>query len=105
MAAGKQTKPGVMIDLAGGINAVNTDQYTKISSESILEMNPDVIITSNHVGESGLDKNIVTSTNAGKNNQIYSMDMLLISGFTVRVDSALQELSCMFHDKKLSYCK
>lgn len=105
MAAGKQTKPGVMIDLAGGINAVNTDQYTKISSESILEMNPDVIITSNHAGESGLDKNIVTSTNAGKNNQIYSMDMLLISGFTVRVDSALQELSCMFHDKKLSYCK
>lgn len=105
MAAGTETKPGVMINLAGGENAVNSKQYTKISSESILEMNPDVIITSNHAGESGLDNNIVSSTNAGKNNQIYSMDMLLISGFTVRVDTALQELSCMLNNKQLTYCK
>lgn len=105
MAAGTETKPGIMIDLAGGENAVNSKQYTKISSESILEMNPDVIITSNHAGESGLDNNIVSSTNAGKNNQIYSMDMLLISGFTVRVDTALQELSCMLNNKQLTYCK
>lgn len=105
MAAGTETKPGVMIDLAGGENSVNSKQYTKISSESILEMNPDVIITSNHAGESGLDNNIVSSTNAGKNNQIYSMDMLLISGFTVRVDTALQELSCMLNNKQLTYCK
>jgi iron complex transport system substrate-binding protein len=105
MAAGTETKPGVMIDLAGGENAINSKQYTKISSESILEMNPDVIITSNHAGESGLDNNIVSSTNAGKNNQIYTMDMLLISGFTVRVDNALQELSCMLNNKKLTYCK
>lgn len=105
MAAGTETKPGVMIDLAGGENIVSFKQYTQISPESILALNPDVIITSNHAGESGLDEKVVSSTNAGKNNQIYSMDMLLISGFTVRVDSALQELSCMFYDKKLSYCK
>ncbi len=105
MAAGGETKPGVMISLAGGINAVDFKQYTKISSESILEMNPDVIITSNHAGDSGLDKSIVSSTNAGKNKQIYSMDMLLISGFTVRIDSALQDLSCMLNNNHLSYCK
>lgn len=105
MAAGTETKPGVMINLAGGINVLDNKQYTKISPESILEMNPDVIITSNHIGESGLDKSIVNSTNAGKNNQIYTMDMLLISGFTVRVDDALQELSCMLNNKKLTYCK
>ncbi|QKF68609.1 hemin ABC transporter, substrate-binding protein HutB [Arcobacter venerupis] len=105
MAAGTQTKPGVMINLAGGENVVNSKQYTKISSESILEMNPDVIITSNHAGESGLDNNIVSSTNAGKNNQIYSMDMLLISGFTVRVDTALQKLSCILNNQQLTYCK
>ncbi|RXK12601.1 hypothetical protein CP965_08465 [Halarcobacter mediterraneus] len=105
MAAGGQTKPGVMISLAGGVNAVDFKQYTKISSESILEMNPDVIITSNHAGDSGLDKNIVSSTNAGKNKQIYSMDMLLISGFTVRIDSALQDLSCMLNNNHLSYCE
>ncbi len=105
MAAGKETKPGVMIKLAGGKNVIEFKQYTKISSESILEMNPDVIIKSNHAGDSGLDDKIVASTNAGKNNQIYSMDMLLISGFTVRIDEALQELSCILNNKQLSYCK
>lgn len=104
MAAGTETKPGSMIGLAGGENVIDFKQYSQISSESILQMNPDVIITSNHGGDRGLDKNIVTSTNAGKNNQIYTIDMLLISGFTVRVDSALQELSCMFNNNTLSYC-
>lgn len=105
MAAGTKTKPGVMIKLAGGINAVDFEQYSKISPESILKINPDVIIKTNHAGDSGIDENIITSTNAGKNKQIYSMDMLLISGFTVRVDKALQSLSCMFNNKQLSYCK
>ncbi|QKF82830.1 heme/hemin ABC transporter substrate-binding protein [Halarcobacter ebronensis] len=105
MAAGPKTKPGVMIELAGGKNAVNFEQYSKISAESILKMNPDVIIKTNHAGDSGIDESIVTSTNAGKNNQIYSMDMLLISGFTVRVDKALQDLSCMLNNNQLSYCK
>ncbi|RBQ28662.1 heme/hemin ABC transporter substrate-binding protein [Aliarcobacter vitoriensis] len=104
MAAGTETKAGYMINIAGGENVIDFKQYTQISPESILKMNPDVIITSNHTGETGLDKNIVASTNAGKNNQLYTMDMLLISGFTVRVDSALQELSCMFNNNKLSYC-
>lgn len=105
MAAGPKTKPGVMINLAGGENVVDFDQYTKISSESILQMNPDVIIKSNHSGDSGLNKKTIASTNAGINNQIYTMDMLLISGFTVRVDSALEDLSCMFNNNQLSYCK
>jgi iron complex transport system substrate-binding protein len=105
MAAGPKTKPGVMIRLAGGENAVEFEQYSKISSESILKMNPDVIIKSNHAGDSGLDESIITSTNAGKNNQIYTMDMLLIAGFTVRIDTALQKLSCMLNNNQLSYCK
>ncbi len=105
MAAGTKTKPGIMINLAGGENVLDFEQYSKISSESILEMNPDIIIKTYHAGSSGLDEKIVSSTNAGKNNSIYSMDMLLISGFTVRIDKALQDLSCMFNNEQLSYCK
>lgn len=105
MAAGPKTKPGVMIELAGGTNVLEFPQYTKISAESILQMNPDVIIKANHAGDSGLSSEVVASTNAGKNNQIYDMDMLLISGFTVRVDQALEDLTCMFNNNKLSYCK
>lgn len=105
LAAGAKTKPGVMIELAGGVNALEFPQYTKISSESILKMNPDIIITSKHKGDSGLDKEVIASTNAGKNKQIYNMGILLISGFTLRVDEALQDLSCMFNSNNLSYCK
>lgn len=105
MAAGPKTKPGVMINLAGGTNVIKVPQYTKISPEAILQMNPDVIIKANHGGDSGLVDEIVASTNAGKNKQIYDMDMLLISGFTVRVDKALEDLTCMFNNKQLSYCK
>ncbi|WP_198304325.1 heme/hemin ABC transporter substrate-binding protein [Arcobacter vandammei] len=105
MAAGNATKAGVMIDLAGGENVVTTKQFSQISGEAILAANPDVIITSTHVGELELDKNILASTNAGKNSKIFNMDMILISGFTVRTDTALQELSCMFFDNKLSHCK
>lgn len=105
MAAGTATKAGVMIGLAGGENIVTTKQFSQISDEAILQMNPDVIITSNHTVETGIDKNIVDSTNAGKNGKIFNMDMILISGFTVRTDYALQELSCKFFDNDLSYCK
>lgn len=105
MAAGTDTKAGVMIGLAGGENIVTTKQFSQISGEAILQMNPDVIITSNHTVETGIDKNIVDSTNAGKNGKIFNMDMILISGFTVRTDYALQELSCKFFDNDLSYCK
>lgn len=105
MAAGNATKAGVMIDLAGGENVVTTKQFSQISGEAILAANPDVILTSVHIGELDMDKNILASTNAGKNNKIFDMDMILISGFTVRTDTALQELSCMFFDNKLSHCK
>lgn len=105
MAAGTATKAGVMIGLAGGENIITTKQFSQISGEAILQMNPDVIITSNHTVETGIDINIVDSTNAGKNGKIFNMDMILISGFTVRTDYALQELSCKFFDNDLSYCK
>jgi len=104
MAAGRETKAGYMISIAGGENVVDFKQYTQISLEAILKLNPDVIITSDHISKTGLDKNIISSTNAAKNKQIYTMGMLLISGFNVRVDTALQELSCMFNNNKLSYC-
>ena len=104
MAAGTNTKAGVMIDLAGGKNVVSSKQFSQISKESVLQMNPDVVITSNHTGYIGIDKNVILATNAGKNGQIYDIDMILISGFTVRTDVALQQLSCMFFKNELSYC-
>lgn len=104
MAAGYKTSPAVMIELAGGKNVIEVPSYTKISPESILEMNPDVIITSSHGKDAGLAKSVVASTKAGKNNQVYNMDILLLTGFTVRVDKAMQDLSCMLNKNSLSFC-
>ena len=105
MAAGAKTKAGMMIKLAGGINALESKQFTTISEESILKMNPDVIIFSKKNAKENLDNHIILSTSAGKNKQIYNMDMLLISGFTVRIDKALNDLTCMLHKYELSSCK
>lgn len=105
MAAGKQTKVGAMIKLAGGVNVIKQNQYVTISLESILKMNPDVIIYSSHHSNEVFKKGIILETNASKNKQIYHMDMLLISGFTVRLDTALKDLACIFHKEKFSICK
>lgn len=105
LAAGIDTKPGVMIKLAKADMAVNFKQYSKISSESILQMNPDVIIFTNHQKKGLLKNSIIKQTNAGKNGQIYEMDMLLLAGFTVRIDKALTDLSCKVHNNLFSFCK
>lgn len=105
MAAGTQTRAGKMISLAGGVNAIDANQYTKISEESILKINPDVIIVSKHRGSSLETKGVISTTKAGINSQIYNMDILLMSGFTVRIDEALEKLSCMLNKNSLSFCK
>ncbi len=104
MIAGKKTKAGAMIKLSGGINASNVNNFTMISKESLLKINPDVIIFAKHGNKKFFKDKFIQSTKASKNSQIYSMDMLLISGFTVRLDKALMQLSCMIN-KDLSYCK
>lgn len=105
MVAGKDTKAGTMIKLAGGINAVDMKQFTTISEESILEMNPDVIIFSKEQDKENLNNHSILATTAGRNAQIYTMDMLLISGFTVRIDEALSSLTCMLNKNMFSFCK
>jgi len=104
MAAGQDTRAGSMIKLAGGINVIKQKQYRAISKESIFQMNPDVIIFSSGHTKNSLNKRAILETNAS-NSKIYSMDILLISGFTVRLDTALNKLACIIHGKKLSICR
>jgi iron complex transport system substrate-binding protein len=105
MAAGKTTKAGAMIEIAGGINGVNIDSFASISQESILAMNPDVVIFTNHNGVSSINHSLIKMTNAEKNHRVYDMDMLLLSGFSTRSDEALKQLSCALYTKHLSYCE
>jgi len=109
LGAGKGTKVGKMISLAGGVNALEMKNFVKISPESILKINPDIIIFSSEHGKVKLDKKYnnknLALTTAGKNKNFFTMNMLLISGFTVRTANALQDLSCMFYKNSFGYCK
>ncbi len=109
LGAGKGTKVGKMINLAGGVNALKTQNFVKVSPESILKINPDIIIFSSNHGKENLstkynNKNL-SLTNAGKNKKFFTMNMLLISGFSVRTANALEDLSCMFYKNSFGYCK
>ncbi len=105
LAAGNKTKVGQMVKLAGGVNPIKSDQFVQISNESIIEINPDVIIYSTYNSKQDFRNKQIKNTNAMLNSQIYYIDMVLASGFTVRLDSALKKLSCYINNNLLSFCK
>jgi iron complex transport system substrate-binding protein len=99
LAGGAGTPVEKMIELAGGINAMKDfKEYKPLSAESLVAANPDVILLfgdglSSIGGEAGLLKIPgVAQTNAGKNKKFITMEGELLTGFTLRLPQALQEL-------------
>lgn len=96
--AGTNTSLDKMITLAGAENAVTFNEFKPLSSEALVAANPDAILMfesglSSIGGTEGLLKMPgVAQTNAGKNKKIVSMDGELLSGFSIRLPQALQEL-------------
>lgn len=100
MVAGKNTPMQKMISLAGGENAVNDfEDYKNLTSESLIQANPDYILLFEKGLESigGMDGLLqipgISQTNAGKNHKIIAMDGALLSGFGPRVGKAVKELN------------
>ncbi|MFT4022834.1 MAG: ABC transporter substrate-binding protein, partial [Flavihumibacter sp.] len=97
--AGKGTALTKMIELAGGTNAVDFDNFKPLTSESLVAANPDVIVLFDSglksVGgpEGFLQVPGVSLTNAGKNKKIVSMDGAMLSGFGLRLPQAIAELN------------
>lgn len=105
LAVGKNTKVDAMIKLAGAENVVTSSEFSKISNEAILKINPDVILFTIYDDKKVYRNNKINSINAMKNAQVFYMDMALISGFTLRLDQALEELTCKIHHHRFSYCQ
>lgn len=109
MAAGKNTHIDELIKQSGAKNIATFSNYRIMSKESIIKENPDVIIIgdipNNRFDLSKFKDSSLKLTKASKNNAIYNIDMLLVSGFAVRVDEAFKKVSCMVNDQALSFCK
>ncbi|GAB6261866.1 heme/hemin ABC transporter substrate-binding protein [Photobacterium sp. R1] len=94
MVGGSNTTANTLIQLAGGLNpaAIQIDAYKPLSSEAMVEMQPDVILLSTHTsqsigGKDGLLKTLplLAATPAGQNKAIITVDgTALIGGLNLK---------------------
>ncbi len=101
--AGKHTAANVMIEGAGGVNAVTDyEGYKPITAEALLAAKPDIILATTRSlkavgGEKGLWASPGLSlTPAGKAKRLVIIDDLKLLGFGPRTGEAMIELSKAF---------
>lgn len=100
LVAGKETPMSNIIEIAGGVNAVQEfKDFKPLTSEALLQSDPDIILLfdsglASMNGKKGLIETIpaLQETKAGKNEAIIGMDGGLLSGFGPRVGEAATEL-------------
>lgn len=100
MVAGQRTQLDKIIELAGGINAVQGfTEFKPLTSEALIAANPDVILLfdsglSSLGGVDGLlEVQGISQTNAGKNRKVVEMDGQFLTGFGPRLGKAIVELA------------
>ncbi len=106
LAAGRKTAAAAVIELAGGINAVDAfEDYKPLSPEAAVAAAPDVILVTNRslrllggrAGLIGIPE--ITLTPAGQNRRVVAMDGLLLLGFGLRIDVAIEHLAGQLHPR------
>lgn len=101
--AGKNTTADALINIAGGENLATHNSYKSYTPESLIAMNPEVILLSTHsVNEmGGMDKlNTIpgiTETAAFKNHRIVTIDDSYLFGIGPRVDEVVKVLYQAFY--------
>ena len=100
MVAGQRTQLDKMIELAGGVNAVQGFlDFKPLTSEALIAANPDVILLfdsglSSLGGIDGLlEVQGISQTNAGKNRKVVEMDGQFLTGFGPRLGEAIVKLA------------
>lgn len=101
-SVGKETFANDVIEIAGGEN-IYSDlkvQYPRVSLESILERNPDIIITSAGMGNGGdlnyetiINDHRLKNVNAVKNGRVYKIDGDLIDRPGPRIVDGLEQFA------------
>ncbi len=104
MVAGKETSADYMINLAGGINAVNEfNDFKPLSPEAAITANPDVILVFDSGLQSlnGLDGVLalpgISETKAAKEKKVVAMEGHYLLGFGPRIGKAALDLAKSIH--------
>ncbi|MBV7407700.1 hemin ABC transporter substrate-binding protein [Maritimibacter sp. DP1N21-5] len=99
-AAGENTSAAAIIELAGGVNAVQgVEGYTQLSDEAIMAAEPDVILMMDRTGDHAMEDDellalpALAPTPAAQSRSVVRMDGLLLLGFGPRVGQAVRELA------------
>jgi iron complex transport system substrate-binding protein len=99
MAAGQKTAANEIIQLAGGVNAIDSyDGYKIINDEAIVAAKPDVVLTIQR-GKDSVDADAVYAhpafamTPAATNKTFISMEGLYLLGFGPRTAAAARDLA------------
>ncbi|WP_282605991.1 hemin ABC transporter substrate-binding protein [Pelagibius sp. Alg239-R121] len=104
LAAGNETSAAGIIELAGGVNAVDAFKgYKALSPEALVEAAPDVLLVTNRSltllggSENLMQVPEIAETPAGRDGRIVSMDGLLLLGFGPRTPLAIEQLAAKLH--------
>jgi len=101
IAAGNNTSAHTVISEAGGVNVLaNIEGWQKLSPESAIALNPDVIVVMNR-GKEVLSQVAALPyfaySTAVKNSAVFSIDGNYLLGFGPRTPQAIVELGTMIH--------
>ncbi len=99
-AAGKNTLPGDIVTMAGGIVIPETGkEYPLLNEESILKLNPEALILGHRTDQNSLLKSHsnISSISAIRNNKVFSPDPDEFLRPGPRVINALKEIAQFLH--------
>lgn len=103
LVAGRSTAAAAMIELAGGRNALELDDFRPLSAEAVLAAAPEVLlVTSRGLDSVGGSAGLlalpgIAETPAGRNARILALDDLALLGFGPRTGATLHELAAALH--------
>jgi len=104
-AAGADTSAAAIIEMSGGVNAVEgVSGYKQLSDEAILRAAPDVILMMDRTADHAITNDelfthpALASTSAARTQSVVRMDGLLLLGFGPRVGEAVRTLAVALAD-------
>lgn len=104
LVAGRDTAPGRMIELAGGINVTDSfSGYRPFNAEAVIAAAPDVLLLPDSTlasigGLAGLRRMPgLSATPAVRTGRVFAIDHLYLVGFSTRLADAVHELAAALH--------
>ena len=107
LAAGSRTAANGIIELAGGVNAVEGySGYKQLSDEAAILAKPDVILMMDRGGQGVADADLfahpaIASTPAGQAKRAIRMDGAYLLGFGPRTAAAIRELATALYGDQI----